>query len=344
MNDRFPFALVCGTVFLLVLLFARHYLNSIHDGDDSHAHYPTVCLPPGYTQKVKVCACRRTRLTIEQNFTLIVWVPARPYREPDGQVLREHSCHEFEVVTTDLVACLTAADVVVFHLMSSVALAPTSLLKKVTKNKGRRPAEHEPQVWIGLSYEASDWVPDKSFVHNDSGVAVLDYLFVHENRQLLTHWDLTPFPNSLPTEERTHDALLLVSNCGPTPSKREELLRFLVSGYVRKHDVRLESLGECWRARNATWPIAASHNDTNRWAPDWDRKKVLLLQQFKFEIIMQNAICPYYIDEKLPLALVSREMRLPFVCFERIFNRDLVLYQFGWVRQKPTHECTNLLT
>ena len=112
---------------------------------------------------------------------------------------------------------MSRADVVVFHLMADEAVGQRSLPKLVMDSGGRRPAHAESQVWVGVSYEASDWAVDKAFVHSERGAAVFDYLFVHENRNMLQLWGVAPRADSPPFAERTHDALLLVSNCGPTP-------------------------------------------------------------------------------------------------------------------------------
>lgn len=213
---------------------------------------------------------------------------------------REEACTEEYVFSTDRAECRQAADVLVFSLMDPLIYENDSVLVRAWR-AGARPQHYRHQIWVGLSYEAADWVKLKSpTVLSDAGAAAFDYLFVHENGNLLTHWDLTPIADSPSFHERQRDALLLVSNCGPTPSRREELLKWLSSGVLSS--MKVDSLGECWRT-HSEWPITV--NNSGRWANDWDRAKITLLQQYRFEIIMQNALCANYIDEKLVLALRS---------------------------------------
>lgn len=102
-------------------------------------------------------------------------------------------------------------------------------------------------------------------------------------------------------ETRPGDVFYLTSNCA-TGSDRDSFVRILM-----KH-MKIDSLGEC--LRNAPFPKALGNIDIDPktgksyraiWG-DWGKGLRALLCYYRFQVILTNAICDDYMDEKLALA------------------------------------------
>ena len=77
--------------------------------------------------------------------------------------------------------------------------------------------------------QSTDWIVRDEFI-KERGAALFDHLIVYQTGDLLINRDLNP--GVVPSfNERRGDVLLLVSNCGPTPSRREELLEWIARGF-----------------------------------------------------------------------------------------------------------------
>ena len=200
---------------------------------------------------------------------------------------------------TDNALCQEIADVVVWNLRDVGAWGgkPLRILKEAIA-LGRRPTWSAWQTWIATALEAAPWA--RPFTTDQHTMALFDVNMMIESGQLVQPLNIVGGDDgAVPSfAERERDVLLLVSNCN-TVSKRETLLCPMVERFT-KGSPRIDSLGKCC-GNNATWP--SSVPQTERYASNWRDSKQSLLMHYKFELIVQNALCPFYVDEKLMYAL-----------------------------------------
>lgn len=99
-------------------------------------------------------------------------------------------------------------------------------------------------------------------------------------------------------ETRPGNVFFLASNCN-TGSDRDSFVRILM-----KH-VTIDSMGDC--LRNAPFPSELASIDIDpktgrsyraNWG-DWTKGLFALLCYYRFQVIVPNAICDDYVDEKL---------------------------------------------
>ena len=94
---------------------------------------------------------RLFNVCIVKDYTLMIYLPAVPYRANADELVRETDCHDAVIFRTDRRMCLPFADVVIFDLRKTLN-PQLSILKKAYR-AGRRPSQYQDQVWIGLCYE-----------------------------------------------------------------------------------------------------------------------------------------------------------------------------------------------
>jgi hypothetical protein len=246
------------------------------------------------------------RCATPPNSTLLVYAANEPYQDITG-FLRDAQCGERadvqSVFVSDRIECLRHAHIVVFHVrdLHQAAYYPdrpdreiADMLLEAARGPGR-PAWSLHQAWLAISYEAAPWSP--SFLTDSAAVANLfDALVVHETGALLVqhHFPSDPVPSFA---ERPRDMLNLVSDCSSGPSDRRSLLPALIQ-QARGLGLSVDSLGKCWPT-SEPGPIDFS----DRTASDAFQSKEKLLRHYKFELIVANALCDFYVDEKIALAL-----------------------------------------
>lgn len=243
------------------------------------------------------------RCHVPVNSTLVLFTPSVPYFAVEG-FLRTAECatSNVSVFESDRIECLQSADVVAFHvrdLVQPLTLVGHAALVEVLHDaavSGRPPWSHH-QAWIALSYEAAAWAAPY-LTDSPAATNVFDALFVHETGALLVPHDMSA--DAVPAfHERERDVLLLVSDCTVGPSDRPSLLPSLIA-QARELGLAVDSLGRCWPTPGPP-PIELTGRDDANWVDS----KAQLLRHFKFELIVANALCDFYVDEKLLLSLRS---------------------------------------
>lgn len=241
---------------------------------------------------------------VPHNATLIFHAPSLPYHGIERFLRRVDDCVT-EVFETDRHECQRVAHIVAYHVRDlaqpiTVRDEPRFVAQLDSAAAHGRPRFAVQQAWLAVSYEGADWTP--SYLANATMAALFDALFVHETRRILVSRTLPAYP--VPAiRDRTRSILHLVSDCSPTPSGRQWLLPRMIE-QAAEFGLRVESRGRCWPSAdndNNPLPIELAGRDN---ATSLE-SKARLLQHFRFELIVANALCDNFIDEKILLALLN---------------------------------------
>jgi hypothetical protein len=243
---------------------------------------------------------------VPPNATLVFHAPSLPYHDIERFLRRVDDCGDgAEVYETDRHECQRAAHIVAYHVRDLAQPItsrdePRFIAQLDTAATHGRPRFAIHQAWLAVSYEGADWTP--SYLANATMAAVFDALFVHETGRILVSRTLPNFP--VPSiRDRTRSILHLVSDCSPTPSGRQWLLPRMIE-QAAEFGLRVESRGRCWpSADNDANPLPTELSSRDN-ASSLDTK-ARVLQHFRFELIVANALCDNFIDEKVLLALLN---------------------------------------